>query len=379
MNADDLGEPKNGNGEGPAPRARRGLGRIYRRKKTKCWWLQYHHRGKLYRESSGSEHRQDAVRLLRKRLAEMGAGRVVGPQPEKVTFEDMAAMVLDDYRVNGRRSADRVGYSISHLRKAFGHDRAVDITTDRISRYVRDRQEAGAAPATVVQEIACLRRMFNLGLRAGKLGQRPYFPTIRVQNTRSGFFEFWQYEALMKHLPDYLQPPTEFMYLTGWRGVSEVFPLRWPQVDFQAGVVRLEPGSTKNDEGREFPFSALPALEALLRRQRELTTTLERAQGRVIPFVFHNRGRPIRDFRGAWRKATKAAGIPDRIPHDFRRSAVRALERAGVPRSVAMKLTGHKTESVYRRYAIVAEADLREGVKKVATLQELLKRPLSEV
>ena len=84
--------------------------------------------------------------------------------------------------------------------------------------------------------------------------------------------------------------------------------------------------------------------------------------------MFHRNGRPIKDFYGAWKHACTKAGVPDRIPHDFRRTAVRNLERAGVPRSAAMKLTGHKTESVYRRYAIVSEADLSEGLKKLARL-----------
>src|SRR5207249_4794046 len=56
-------------------------------------------------------------------------------------------------------------------------------------------------------------------------------------------------------------------------------------------------------------------------------------------------GKRIKSFRGAWDRATNAAGLAGRIPHDFRRTAVRNLERAGVPRSVAMKLVGHKTDS----------------------------------
>jgi integrase len=72
--------------------------------------------------------------------------------------------------------------------------------------------------------------------------------------------------------------------------------------------------------------------------------------------------------------AAKARGplalgdLADRLVHDLRRTAVRNLERAGVPGSVAMRLTGHKTEAVYRRYAIIAESDLEEGVAKFAKL-----------
>jgi integrase len=162
----------------------------------------------------------------------------------------------------------------------------------------------------------------------------------------------------------------EFAYLTGWRLKSEVLALQWWQVDFEAGMVRLEPGSTKNADGRVFPFAALPALERLLRTQAERTRAIERASGSIIPWVFHRAGTPIRYFRRAWIQACRLAGLPDRLPHDFRRTAVRNLERAGVPRSVAMKLTGHKTESIYRRYAIVAEQDLKDGVAKLAALHQ---------
>ena len=87
-------------------------------------------------------------------------------------------------------------------------------------------------------------------------------------------------------------------------------------------------------------------------------------QGRIIPWVFHPQGKPIKDFRGA-QTACEAAGVPGRLFHDLRRTAVRNLERAGVPRSVAMLMTGHKTEAVYRRYAIVSEADLHHAAKQL--------------
>jgi integrase len=109
-------------------------------------------------------------------------------------------------------------------------------------------------------------------------------------------------------------------------------------------------------------------LRALLEEQRARTSAPVSATGEPIPTVFHRHGAPIQDFYCAWRTACAHAALVGRIPHDFRRTAVRNLERAGVSRSVAMQLTGHKTEAVYRRYAIVAEADLREGVGKLAAL-----------
>ncbi len=144
-------------------------------------------------------------------------------------------------------------------------------------------------------------------------------------------------------------------------------------MDFIADEVRLEPGTTKNGEGRVFPFSVLPELAEMLERQRCLTKALEASAHQTIPWVFHRQGNRIKDFRGAWLKAVKAAETASKIPHDFRRTAVRNLERAGVPRSVAMRLVGHKTESVYRRYAIVAKQDLIDGLKRLAEHRIIVK------
>lgn len=342
---------------------RTGTGRVYQR--GNIWWVQYGYRGETHRESSRSTKKKDAVDLLRRRLEEMGRGQLVGPSAERILFEDLVEMIETDYRVNKRKSS--LKGQVSHLESFFGLSRAIDITTDRITAYIAYRQEEGAANATIQNELAALKRMFSLATRAGRLPSRPYIPSLKVRNTREGFFESAELERLLAALPAAERAMVEFAALTGWRK-AEVTALQWSQVDFEAGVVRLAPGSTKNDEGREFPFRALPPLEALLVKQQERTRALEREQDRIIPNVFHRKGRPIREIRTAWAKATKAAGLEGWLFHDLRRTAVRNLERAGVPRSVAMKLTGHKTEAVYRRYAIADAAALAEGVEKLARL-----------
>lgn len=140
--------------------------------------------------------------------------------------------------------------------------------------------------------------------------------------------------------------------------------LTWRNVDLAKGELRLDAGTTKNRQGRVFPFT--PELRAILQTQREHTEREARRLGRVIKAVWHREGTPVRDFRGAWKSACAAAGCPGLLFHDLRRSAVRSFEHAGIPRAVAMKLTGHLTESVYRRYAIVSEADLRVAVEKLS-------------
>ena len=141
------------------------------------------------------------------------------------------------------------------------------------------------------------------------------------------------------------------------------------QLDLDAGTLRLDAGDTKNDDGRVVYLTA--ELEVALQEQIERVEALQRRLGRIVPWLFphfHGRqraGQRREDIRAAWTHACRAAGIPGRLPHDFRRTAVRNMERAGVPRSVAMKLTGHRTETVYRRYAIVSDAELREAARRL--------------
>lgn len=258
---------------------------------------------------------------------------------------------------------------IARLHEYFSPNaRALDITPDVVSRYVGHRLDDEAAPATVKNELAALGRGFTLAYRAGLLAQRPSLPTVRVNNVRRGFFSEEDVQRVLHYLPDYMRPFVEAAYLTGWRR-GEMRSLRWSQVDSESGTIRLERGTTKSGEPRSFPFTAHPRLEALLCEQREATAAFEKTTGSVCPWVFHRDGHQVTWYYDGWRNACRKAGLPGRLFHDLRRSAVRNLVRAGVSERVAMTLTGHKTRSVFDRYHIVDGSDQVEAVRKLAALQ----------
>jgi integrase len=350
----------------------------YRDKKTgekktvATWWISYSVHGKRHKESADSINRADAVRLLKKRIGEVQAGKAVGNVVERTTLNDLLAMVEADYKANGRKSFKRIPIAAAHLREFFSGDcKAREITSDRITAYAAHRQEQKAARATINVEQAFLSRGFKLAAKAGKVGARPAMSMLHLDNARTGFFERDQFEAALRHLPAHLKPVAQIGYNTGWRR-GEILSRQWRHVDLDRGVLRLEPGETKNGKGREFPLYAMPELRAVIEAQRTRVSEIERRTGRIISHVFVNdAGAPLADFRNSWKTACRAAGVSGRLFHDMRRTAVRNLERAGVPRSTAMKLTGHLTDSVYQRYAIVDSTMLEEGVAKLAAMSEM--------
>src|SRR5688500_10603354 len=135
----------------------RGLGRIFKRGSV-CW-VAYCYRGKEYRESSQSSSEAQARKLLKKRLGEIGAGKLIGPIEERVTFEELADDLVRDYSVNKRKAIKTIEYPIKHLRKSFDLSKALDLTTDRTNAHIERRQKEGAKNATINRELAALKRM----------------------------------------------------------------------------------------------------------------------------------------------------------------------------------------------------------------------------
>jgi len=339
-------------------------------KQSAIWSIHYYADGRLHRESSGSANEAVARKLLKQRIGDATQGKSISLSVQRTRFEDLARILIDDYLANERGSVRRAKEALEHLRLFFGDAKATEITTDRVTSYVAHRKDEGAANATINKELAALRRAFNLALDAKKISSSPRIKKLQENNARKGFFERQQFEAVIYHLPQHLRPIVETAYITGWRIASEILTRQKQHLDLDAGWLRIDPNEAKNKEGRFFPIGAIPRLRDVLAAQADRTRELELATSQVIPWLFHRAGKPIRDFRHSWKTACHKAGLVGRIPHDFRRTAVRNLERAGVSRSAAMAMVGHKTESIYRRYAIVDSAVLNEAGAKLAALQE---------
>jgi hypothetical protein len=176
----------------------RGQGRVFRRnyrdkrtgavKVSMTFTLEYYLDGTMCREASGTTSYTEAVRQLKRRQGEIAQGRRVAPAADRLTFEHLAANLVDDYRAHGRRSLERVEDALTHLRRMLSGYRARTIDGALVTKYIVDRQTAGAANATVNRELAALKRMYRLADE--QLGG--YHPTIRMlkeDNVRRGFFE----------------------------------------------------------------------------------------------------------------------------------------------------------------------------------------------
>jgi integrase len=303
---------------------------------------------------------------------------------DKVTFDELAKDLVTDYTVNGRDTLKRVKWSIDCLKESFGGLRATDVTTDKVNAHIEKRMEDGLTNASINRELAVLKRMFSLGAESTppKVNLTPYIPMLKESNTRKGFFEIEDYQALKNALPSYLKPVVTFAYHTGWRS-GEVLNLTWDKVDLKQGIVSLNPGETKSGEARTVYLD-----EELLKEMKALHAN--RRLG--CPYVFHRNWEALKSFRKAWATACESLKdeegnavvtkdskgnertvmVPTKLFHDFRRTGVRNMVRAGVPERVAMMVSGHKTRSVFERYNIVSDQDLKDAARKMQTYHEKL-------
>jgi integrase len=367
------------------PRRDCGSGSVYQKTyrrggrilKEDTWTIQFYNDGRRVREATGLRNRAEAQKVLTARLYKVARGEYMKTQTRAARVEELWKALDAHLRADGRMdTADRLAWQWrEHISPVFGMQRA----TADIAAYTAKRREAKAAPATINRELAALRRMFRLGAEATPpLVERiPRIHMLTESNVRTGFVEQADFDRLTAGAQElWMRTFLEIAFTYGWRR-GELLGLRVRNVDLLNRKIRLDVGTTKNREGREVALTARATelLRACCTGKRPEDAVFTRGEKNV----------PVICMRDAWYALCIGAGLgrwvcsdskcsgaivkgrcseckhPQRYagltPHDLRRSAAKNARRKGVPESVIMKLGGWKTAAMFRRYAIVSEAD----------------------
>jgi integrase len=356
----------------------RGMGRTFQRGER--WWISYYApkdgRSVEHREPAGKTEK-DANKLLKKRLDEVAAHKLglrvfQGPRQERIIVDELLDSLQKEYEMRGRKSLPQLKSHLKRIREYFGQDRALAVTSDKVTGYILERQKEDAASATINREVECLQSAFSLATKANppKLHFVPRFPSLAENNARQGFFERAEFEAVMAKLEDQdVKDFCQWFFFTGMRP-GETKALSWADFSRDTWSIKLQGKDAKTGQPRS--IALVGPLRAIIER---------RIQARRLdcPFIFHRKGAKLGEFRKTWKAACKAAKLPGKLVYDFRRTAVRNMSKAGVPRNVAMKISGHKTEAVFERYNISDENDIREAIAKTAAYVETLPTKLNVV
>jgi len=311
---------------------------------------------------------------LNKRKGEETIGMAV--DCEKVTVALLAEKMTKTWEREQRKESTRewAGYCWKHLLPHFGTMKAADaLLTASIEGYQDRRKAEGAANGTINRELTALSCAFTLGYKNKPRLVPAKFSFTRLPEPkgRQGFIEQKRYDALAANCPElYMRAMLALAYSFGFRK-SELLSFRVSDVDLMEGMLRLR--DSKNGEPRQASLTA--ETRKLL---AECISGKEPGESVFTRTELSGKRVPVADFRGTWNAVTKAAGCPGLLFHDLRRSAVRNLIRAGVSRDVAMDISGHKTDSVFRRYNITSERDLQDAARKIESAQSSYRTVIAE-
>jgi integrase len=331
-----------------------GTGSLYLR--GGVWHCQICRNGiRLVRESTGETNKRLAQNYLNQKLAELNAGIHRKRSQEKLVSDIVKDKLAHD-RITGRKDVkSQEGRWKNRLKPFFKSYKACEIETPLIVRYIRQRQAEEhrgrpAPPATINRELALLRASLHYARKCGLLDRVPYFPMLdESQNVRTGFLQPDEYERLADATAKqglWLRTMFEVAWAFGWRR-SEILQRKVKDVDFLGGPKGQGTISLPDSKSGD------PRLVTLPKRLRDLFIECAKGKG-PEEFLITRDGKPVVEYREAWADALKEAKIERHLLlHDMRRTAVRRMDDAHVPRRVQMAITGHKTESMYLRYNIV--------------------------
>ena len=360
-----------------AERRAKGEGGLFKVKGSRFWRAQYKNfDGKIIRVSTKEVVKAKARILLQKWMSDAARGLPALPSAHKIRYADLRKRLIANYITKGNRSllttadGEETINGLKQLDDFFGYPEndgppVMRITTDKANEFALKRLADGVGNAMVNRSLACLRRMLRLAYKANIIQYVPAIDLLKEPPARRGFVEQKKFDELIALLPTHLRPLITFLYRCGVR-VNEARQIEWTQVDLDAGLIWLEEEQTKADTPRVIPLPSI--LINMLRGVKPKT-------GKVFSDA---------NLRVEWEKACDACKLGKRtkmepkeeggfvwysykglLVHDLRRSAVRNLRKAGNDQTVIMKISGHATAEVFRRYNIVATDDVTDAMRKL--------------
>lgn len=349
------------------------------------YWYSFIFDGRRYQRSTKCKNAKSARDIERAAWNNLARGAVGLPAegPQKIVTVGELLDTLEASYKEEKKLSQQARSVLKLTRRAFGSKIAAQLTAKDVDDYIADGRKDGKRNATINRVTETLRRAYRvMELTAPKIRH-----LSEKDNARKGFFSDDEFRRVYSHLPEDISDFALFGYLTGWRK-GEIASLTWS--DVEEGVIRLRADKSKNREARSVVIAG--ELVSVIDRRKQARLS----KGVLTNLVFHREGAPVAEFRKAWASACVAAGVgkmicpkckgegtvrtcerceirceySGRIFHDLRRTAVRNLVRSGVPQSIAMKISGHKTASMFRRYDIANEDDLKQAIEAVQRYHE---------
>jgi integrase len=335
---------------------------VYLRGET--FWIQFDYKGKTYRTSAKTTKVTEAKKLRDFYMGQVARGEFRGFVDDRLSMQDILDDLVADCTRRKLRSVDTFIHHLKPIRRFFEPMDPHLITARDIALYKKKRYGADKQPATINRELHYLGQALRFAQEKELIERIPRIRKEPEDNARQGFFDHAEFERVVSFLLEDLKDFARFAYYAGWRR-NEIAHLAWSHIE--GDVLRLPPTISKTKDGRvlilEGELAAIIERRRLVRRDDTPLVFHRTLQG--SRYVRAGSGHPIKTFYKAWKTACAKAGTPvKRFFHDFRRTAVRNMNRAGVPRQTAKKISGHKTDEIFNRYDIVDEADIRDAVRR---------------
>ena len=362
-----------------------GTGGLFQIAGSPYWYITYYVGGKQRRESSRTTNKTKAGQMLKDRLVAAGNGTL--PEKTGITIDELVEDFLAAGRENKEKAIDdKVSKWELHVKPVFSHIKATALTTDMMRRYREQRKSerliwSGAKTSdrrkgksvargvvrytqdsTINRELSIIRAAYYWGKKQTPpmVTVIPYFPLVsEADRVRKGFLkdeDYFRLSAACGEIGLWLKGIFEVAVTYAWRSSEAAANLKVRQIDLHNRTIILNVGETKNGQGRTVKMTerVYQLVSACIMGKKPTDHVFTRPDGSA-PNV----------FRVSWANACAAAGVPGLKFHDLRRTGARNMRRIGISETVAMKIGGWKTPSVFRRYDIVSEDDLLEASRKI--------------